>query len=693
MFEAIAILGGLGVVVGAGLAAASKIFYVYVDPLIVAIDEELPGANCGGCGYPGCSANAEAIAVGKSPPNSCVAAGIETAEAIAAVLGVSIEAKEPDIARPGCYFGYQDADTRYLYDGLSDCRAVSLLGGGMKICEIGCLGLGSCAAACPFDAIAMGPDNLPVVDVEKCTGCGTCERVCPKHIITLSSITRRILREYTDDECTTPCQRTCPAGIDIREYIHQIAIGDYHRSVQVIKERNPFPTVIGRICPRPCEESCRRQMVDDPVAINFLKRFAADFERAGGRRIQPYKAPATGRKIAVVGGGVEGLSAGFFSARLGHDVTLYEATDRLGGMLRTAIAPERLSADVLAWDVEGVLDMGVTAETGKTLGRDFTMPALLDGGFEAVVTATGGWDSRLTRIGGGGIESQFPGVYLLIDLIKADTGRSNRIAPSSPVAILGGGRAAFKGAEICRDLGAESVVLLFREQKEDLSKEALARLADVADDPVVSVRFGVGVGSVSGRGGDLTEIEVANLADRTRETLSIRTLFLGAGRFPEMIFTRRHAAEDGPVAWTGTPPYKNPYYKEETGLFSPADVLTDFSAAIRAIGAGRRAAASTHRLLYDIPLELDEGVLTPDSRIQDVDAVRNVNPKPRRIMPVATPRELAETGELEKGFTESAALQEAGRCLQCGLICYERSVKAPIGLVGEPAPAEKETAA
>jgi NADPH-dependent glutamate synthase beta subunit-like oxidoreductase len=693
MFEAIAIMGGLGVVVGAGLAAASKIFYVYVDPIIVAIDEELPGANCGGCGYPGCTANAEAIAAGKSPPNSCVAAGIETAEAIAAVLGVAIEAKEPDIAKSGCYFGYQDADTRYLYDGLSDCRAASLLGGGMKICEIGCLGLGSCAAVCPFDAIVMGPDNLPVVDAEKCTGCGTCERVCPKHIITLSSVTRRILREYTDDECTTPCQRACPAGIDIREYIHQIAVGDYHRSVQVIKERNPFPTVIGRICPRPCENDCRRQMVDDPVAINFLKRFAADYERDGGTRIQPYKAPPSGRKIAVVGGGVEGLSAGFFSARLGHGVTLFEASDKLGGMLWTAIAPERLPADVLEWDIEGVLDMGVEAETGKALGKDFTIPALLEGGYDAVFTGTGGWDSRLTRIPSSEIESQFPGTYLLIDLIKADTGRSNRIAPAGPVAILGGGRAAIKGAEICRDLGAETVTVLLREQKEQLSKEALAMVAEVEDDSVITLRFGAGVGAISGYGGELTEIEAVDLRSGERDRLTVRSLFLGAGRFPEMIFTRRPTAEAGPVAWRGVPPYKNPYHKDEEGLFSPGDALTDFSAAIRAIGAGRRAAASMHRLLYDIPLELDEDVLTPDSRIQDVDSVRNVNPTARQIMPVANPRELAETGELEKGFSESQAIQEAGRCLQCGLICYERSVNVQIGLVGEPEPAAEETAA
>ena len=308
MFTAVLLMGGMGIVIGGLLAVASKVFYVWVDPKIEAVESALPGANCGGCGLPGCGANAEAIVAGRAEPNSCVAGDSELASIIAGIMGVSIEAKEPDIARPGCYYGLETSDLNYVYDGLKDCRAVALLGGGVKVCRIGCLGLGTCAAACPFDAIVMGPENLPVVDEEKCTGCGTCERVCPKHIINLSSATRRILREYTTAECTTPCQRTCPAGIDIREYIRQITLGDYHRSVQVIKERNPFPTVIGRICPRPCEDDCRRKYVDEPVAINFLKRFVADYEKTQGERIQPFKAPETGRKIAVIGGGVEGLS-------------------------------------------------------------------------------------------------------------------------------------------------------------------------------------------------------------------------------------------------------------------------------------------------------------------------------------------------------------------------------------------------
>ncbi len=529
MVEAVCMMGGLGVMIGVVLAAASKIFYVYVDPQIEAVEGALPGANCGGCGMPGCSANAAAIVAGKSAPNSCVAAGPDVAAAIAAIMGVSVEAKEPDIARPGCTFGVKDAETKYLYNGLSDCKAAALLSGGMKVCSVGCLGLGSCSKACPFNAITMGPEGLPVVDEKKCTGCGTCERVCPKHIITLSSVTRRILKEYATDECTTPCQRSCPAGINIREYIHQITLGDYHKSVQVIKERNPFPTVIGRICPRPCEDSCRRQLADEPVAINILKRFVADFEKENQKRVLPYKAPESGKKIAVVGGGVQGLSVAYFSARLGHEATVFEATSKLGGLLRSAIAKYRLSDEILDWDIEGILEMGVKAETGKMLGKDFTADTLLADGFEAVFLASGGWDSRLTR--GYEIEETVPGTFLLIDLIKADSKKHNKISCKSDVIIAGGGKLAIDAAKICKSLEVKNITVLFREKEDKIDVES----ADIEamKNEGIKIIFNSGISRLYGEGKNLTELEYTEFNTDQKTGIPAQTLFIASGRFPE----------------------------------------------------------------------------------------------------------------------------------------------------------------
>lgn len=677
MIDAILMMGGLGIIIGSGLAVASKVFYVYVDPMVEKIEGLLPGANCGGCGYPGCGPSAEAMVKGKLSPGACVAGGSDLAESIAAVMGVSIEAKEPDIARPGCTYSVAEAALKFEYTGLSDCQAASFLYGGMKICDVGCLGLGSCMRACPFDAIVMSDDGLPVVIEENCTGCGTCERVCPKNIIKLSSVTRRILQEYVTDDCTTPCQRACPAGINICEYIRHINEGNPSKAVQVIKERNPFPTVIGRICPRPCENECRRSLVDEPVAINFLKRYASDVEMKSKKRSQPFTAPATNRKIAVVGGGVEGLSAAFFAARLGHAPTVYEAEDKPGGLLRKAIAGYRLPHDVIDWDIEGIREIGVEIVTNSALGKHLTIPSLLNDGFEAILLASGGFDSRAERIGSE-TEEPVPGVHLLVDIMKAGMKDNTKIHLNAGVVIAGGAEIAVSAMDMCKNLGASNVTFLFPDSREKLESHGVS--IETLEQGGATVVCNALVSMLAGEDNRLTAVRYEDREERSSKLIDAGSLVIDTGRLPELIFRKAPGGQEqeeaapassGPVRWEGIQPYKNPFYSEETGVLSSGGPITDYSAAIRAIAGGRRSAASVHMLINDLDLALPEKVVTTDTVMQDVDELENVGAIKRNIMPTCAVSEVpGRHPEIELGFDEEAARTEAYRCLKCGIICY-----------------------
>ena len=680
MLQSILMMGGLGVAIGTALVIASKAFYVYEDPKVVAIDDALPGANCGGCGFAGCASAAEAIANGKAEANTCVAAGEDVAMAIAEIMGVSLSDKEPEFAGPGCHYGNEDADLNYVYKGLRDCRAAAMLMGGMKVCRIGCLGLGTCVTACKFDALSIGEDHLPKVDQEKCTGCGACENICPKHIIRLTSVSRRIMRELTKDECTTPCQRACPSGIDIKEYVRLIREGDYHGSLQVIKERMPFPTVISRICPALCEFDCRRLIQDESVAINHLKRFVCDYEMNQDRRIQPYKAPATDRRVAVIGGGVEGLAAGYFSARLGHGATVYEGSEALGGILRKAISRERLTMDVLDWDIQGIADLGVEMKTGQKAGVDFTIPGLLKDGADAVFTATGGWDSRLANNDVGSAANVIPSTYLLIDLLRSKDDRNIKIQNGETVVIAGGGVRLPDAVEILKTNGARKIMVISRKRPEDSSfdKNGIDALAQAG----ATIVYNTGITKVFGEEEDLTGIEYIELDTGARHVIDTETLIIGSGRFPELVFVPKgddggdeEGAEqvdgdtDMPLAWEGVELQKKPDSNRVLGLLSSQDVISEYASAVAAINGGRRAATMMHHLMYDIELQDPEAMIAGKAAIQDVRSLDQVVPSPRNIL---TGPQTVREDRFSTGFSSDTAKVEADRCLRCGLVCYEK---------------------
>ena len=222
------------------------------------------------------------------------------------------------------------------------------------------------------------------IDITKCTGCGTCVEVCPLDTLRLDpSVYNR-----------PPCRGACPAGVPIREYICLVAEGRLEEAGRLIREALPFPAITGRICFHPCESACARQSVDESVNINALERFVGD--RRLGERASP-EPILHAAKVAVFGSGPAGLSAAYFLAKMGYRVTVFEATRKLGGSLRTKVPETRLPRNVIDSQVKYIRQMGVEFRTGKTLGKEVALDGLKDAGYSVAFVATGTLPIGLSR--------------------------------------------------------------------------------------------------------------------------------------------------------------------------------------------------------------------------------------------------------------------------------------------------------
>lgn len=254
IFIAIASLGSLTLILASMLILANKRLYVYEDPRIDDVEEMLPHANCGACGYPGCRPFAEALVNGDVLPGKCTVSSEEGRMGIANYLGVALGAEDKIVARLACAGGTNVARNRANYQGMSTCRAASLVSGGGKGCFWGCLGHGDCFDVCDFDAITMNEHSLPVVDVDKCTACGDCVEICPKGLFSLQPLNHRLWvacknLEMGDDvleECQVACTACGKCAMDapgdLISMVNNLPLVDYSKQHNTQKPIQRCPT-------------------------------------------------------------------------------------------------------------------------------------------------------------------------------------------------------------------------------------------------------------------------------------------------------------------------------------------------------------------------------------------------------------------------------------------------------------------
>jgi RnfABCDGE-type electron transport complex B subunit len=686
---------GIGIVCGIILSVASKVFYVYEDPRIAEVEGFLASANCGGCGFAGCSAAAVAIVSGKAPPNVCTVGGAETAIGVAGVMGLDPGSAEPKVSGNECKGGFR-AEDRFQYMGVNSCRALAAVYGGKRVCSIGCLGMGDCVKSCAFNAIHLGPEGFPVVDDAKCVGCGACQKVCPKDILHVRTMSERLLHFNQEDDALAPCAQTCPAEIDIPRYIAQIREGNYEGAVNTIRERNPLLLSCGRVCPHPCENYCRRGIEDEPVSINQLKRFVADYERVSGKRLPVSCAPDTGKKVAVVGGGPAGLSCAFFLRRLGHSVTILDMMPELGGMIRYGIPEYRLPKEVLKWETDGILNLGIEARTSVKLGRDFTVNSLVAAGYDAIFLGVGAWKDY--KLGAEG--EDLKGCYTGIDFLTkfAAYQQEGKPVTAYPIGkkcvVIGGGNTAIDCVRTLVRLGAKEVSIVYRRTRAEMPANMVE--IEAAEHEGVNFHFLAAPTRVVGDAdGKVTHLEYLKMelgepdaSGRRRpvpvegsETLmEVDMLVTAIGQGPDVSFVDegKRVAELKITRWNTIDANAEILQSSIPYIFAAGDAYTGASLVVEAIGGGRRAARAIHLYLSGEELKpVPKSLLKkhiPESLFKSVDGI---SPCKRTPMPeMAVAERIKSFKEADLVITEADAAYESRRCLNCCRICYNKDVNA-----------------
>ncbi len=493
-------------------------------------------------------------------------------------------------------------------------------------------------------------------------------------------------------DCMAPCKETCPAGVDVQGYISLIDKGMYSEAVSLIKEVNPLPAICGRVCVRPCETACRRNLMEEgaPVGIDYMKRFAADYDLASNNHYKPKIKPSTGKKVAVIGAGPGGLTVAYYLQQEGHQVDIYEAKEYAGGWLRYGIPEYRLPNDLLDKEISTITELGVNIFYNKRLGDNLSYKEIKDK-YNATILTIGSQKGTSLGVKDDDAEGVYPGVEFLNQMEA--TGKKPDFSGKT-VVVVGGGNTAMDCIRTSQRLGAKKTVIVYRRSEAEMPANPIeiheSKLEGVEymtltnptkvikDDKgklkaVELIKMKLGEPDASGRRRPIP-------IEGSEFTMECDYILAAIGQKTNVNFIDdiNKYADDGKLEINRWGNIEADTKTLQTGIksvFAAGDGVTGAATLIEAIAQGNIAVHSVKQFLNG-----EEIKPKPYEFLSKKDNFKKQEPEEYKIkyksqirqeMPVLAPEQRFNFKEVELGYADEKTCQtEAQRCLECGCVEY-----------------------
>ncbi len=488
---------------------------------------------------------------------------------------------------------------------------------------------------------------------------------------TRQSALELLLSDHTGD-CRPPCVLACPGQTDCQGYVGLIALGEYEQAIKLVKDKIPLPGAIGRVCPHPCEEACRRKLVEEPIAIANLKRFVADLDLASGDAYTAQVLPSTGKKVAVIGGGPGGLSAAYFLRAQGHTVDIYDMMPEMGGMLWYGIPEYRLPKSYLKQEISVIEKMGITFHNNIRIGKDLSLDWLREN-HDAVIVAVGAWSSTALRCPGENLE----GVVGGIDFLR-EVAMGKQYPSGTRVAVVGGGNTAMDACRTAIRLGAEKVYNIYRRTKNEMPAEQI-EIIEAEQEGVIFKNLTNPI-EVLGENGKANAIRLQIMelgepdasgrrapiaVEGKEEVVEIDTVIVAIGQ--KLDAAGLEIIEQ--TKWSTISADESTFATNVEGVFAIGDATNKGAdIAISAIGEAKKAAQVVdgylrgQQVAYKAPYLVEREVTAEEFADRPKVA--------REQMPHRTAEQRRDNFlEVNYGYSEQQAICDAKRCLECG--CHD----------------------